>query len=122
MWRTGRSAGACRPGQRAAASRSTARPGATPQHARRQDQGGRRDHARHPERELIPAGRGRHGLVSRTVHPTVPPKVEYALTPVARELHESLRQQTDWAERNRLYIAEARAAYDTEHRPEPVDA
>ncbi|MFC7824920.1 winged helix-turn-helix transcriptional regulator [Streptomyces sp. NPDC057375] len=74
------------------------------------------------KRELIPAGRGRHGLVTRTVHPTVPPKVEYALTPAARELHESLQQLTDWAERNRLYIAEARAAYDTEHCPEPVDA
>ncbi|MFE2439747.1 hypothetical protein [Streptomyces sp. NPDC059409] len=48
--------------------------------------------------------------------------MEYALTPAARELHESPQQLTDWAERNRLYIAEARAAYDTEHCPEPVDA
>ncbi|MFG2319258.1 winged helix-turn-helix transcriptional regulator [Streptomyces tendae] len=64
----------------------------------------------------------RDGLVTRTVHPTVPPKVEYALTPVARELHASLRQLTDWAERNRLYVAEARAAYDIEHDPELTDA
>ncbi|MFE0416636.1 winged helix-turn-helix transcriptional regulator [Streptomyces tendae] len=64
----------------------------------------------------------RDGLVTRTVHPTVPPKVEYALTPVARELHASLQQLTDWAERNRLYVAEARAAYDIEHDPEPADA
>ncbi|MEF9907435.1 hypothetical protein [Streptomyces sp. P9-A2] len=27
-----------------------------------------------------------------------------------------------WAERNRFYIAESRAAYDTEHGPELVDA
>lgn len=63
----------------------------------------------------------RDGLVTRTVHPTVPPKVEYALTPVATELHETLQRLTDWAERNRVYIAESRAAYDTEHRPELVD-
>ncbi|MFI6548165.1 winged helix-turn-helix transcriptional regulator [Streptomyces prunicolor] len=63
----------------------------------------------------------RDGLVTRTVHPTVPPKVEYELTPVARELHETLLRLTDWAERNRHYIAESRAAYDTEHRPELTD-
>ncbi|MGP4007672.1 winged helix-turn-helix transcriptional regulator [Streptomyces sp. 4N124] len=64
----------------------------------------------------------RDGLVTRTVHPTVPPKVEYELTAVAHELHETLQQLTDWAERNRVYIAESRAAYDTEHRPELTDA
>ncbi|WP_210584705.1 helix-turn-helix domain-containing protein [Streptomyces sp. GESEQ-35] len=64
----------------------------------------------------------RDGLVTRTVHPTVPPKVEYELTPVARELHETLQRLTDWAERNRVYIAESRAVYDTEHRPELTDA
>ncbi|MCZ9347229.1 helix-turn-helix transcriptional regulator [Streptomyces sp. TRM76130] len=63
----------------------------------------------------------RDGLVTRTVHPTVPPKVEYALTSVARELHETLRQLTDWAERNRGHVAEARAAYDAEHCSEPLD-
>ena len=63
----------------------------------------------------------RDGLVTRTVHPTVPPKVEYELTPVARDLHETLQRLTDWAERNRVYIAEARAAYDEEHRPESAD-
>ena len=62
----------------------------------------------------------RDGLVTRTVHPTVPPKVEYELTPVARELHETLQRLTDWAERNRVYIAESRAAYDEERAPEPV--
>ena len=64
----------------------------------------------------------RDGLVTRTVHPTVPPKVEYELTPVAHELHETLQRLTDWAENNRVYIAEARAAYDVEHQPELLDA
>lgn len=62
----------------------------------------------------------RDGLVTRTVHPTVPLKVEYELTPVARELHETLQRLTDWAERNRVCIAESHASYDEEHAPEPV--
>ncbi|MFI0976810.1 winged helix-turn-helix transcriptional regulator [Streptomyces sp. NPDC021093] len=54
----------------------------------------------------------RDGMLTRTVHPTVPPKVEYELTPVARELHSSLIGLTTWAERHRVTVAEARAAYD----------
>jgi DNA-binding HxlR family transcriptional regulator len=57
----------------------------------------------------------RDGMLTRTVHPTVPPKVEYGLTPVARELHASLIGLTSWAERHRVTVAEARAAYDEEH-------
>ncbi|CAM5661121.1 HxlR family transcriptional regulator [Streptomyces spiroverticillatus] len=57
----------------------------------------------------------RDGMLTRTVHPTVPPKVEYELTPVARELHVSLLALTGWAERHRVTVAEARAAYDEEH-------
>lgn len=37
------------------------------------------------------------GLVSRTVHPTSPPRVEYALTGLGRSLHEPLRQLGEWA-------------------------
>ncbi|MFJ9668257.1 winged helix-turn-helix transcriptional regulator [Streptomyces sp. NPDC101219] len=55
----------------------------------------------------------RDGLLKRTVHPTVPPKVEYALTPMARELHAYLTGLVDWAERHRGAIARARAAYDS---------
>lgn len=55
----------------------------------------------------------RDGLLVRTVYPTVPPKVEYTATDMARELHASLSGLTDWAERHRADIAAARAAYDT---------
>ncbi|MFJ9927926.1 MULTISPECIES: winged helix-turn-helix transcriptional regulator [Streptomyces] len=55
----------------------------------------------------------RDGLLVRTVHPTVPPKVEYSLTPMARELHSCLSGLVDWAQRHRAAIADARAAYDT---------
>jgi DNA-binding HxlR family transcriptional regulator len=54
----------------------------------------------------------RDGLLVRTVYPTVPPKVEYTATDMARELHASLAGLIDWAERHRADIAGARAAYD----------
>jgi DNA-binding HxlR family transcriptional regulator len=57
----------------------------------------------------------RDGLLIRTVYPTVPPKVEYTATPMARELYDSLVTLTTWAERHRAEIAAARAAYDREH-------
>jgi DNA-binding HxlR family transcriptional regulator len=46
------------------------------------------------------------------VYPTVPPKVEYRLTPIARELGESFATLTAWAERHRHAIAASRAEYD----------
>ncbi len=55
----------------------------------------------------------RDGLLTRTVYPTAPPKVEYALTPMAVELDQFLRSLTDWAERHRAAIREARDGYDT---------
>ena len=42
----------------------------------------------------------RDGLLIRTVYPTVPPPVEYTLTDIARELHESLQGLTSWADRH----------------------
>jgi DNA-binding HxlR family transcriptional regulator len=56
----------------------------------------------------------RDGLLTRTVYPTVPPKVEYRATEMALELYESLVALTDWAERHRSAIAAARDAYDRE--------
>jgi DNA-binding HxlR family transcriptional regulator len=57
----------------------------------------------------------RDGLLLRTVYPTVPPKVEYTATDMARELHSSLAGLTAWAERHRTDIAAARTTYDTNH-------
>jgi DNA-binding HxlR family transcriptional regulator len=54
----------------------------------------------------------RDGLLIRTVYPTVPPRVEYTATGMARELRVTLAGLTDWAERHRADIATARAAYD----------
>ena len=58
----------------------------------------------------------RDGLLVRTVYPTVPPRVEYTATAMARELRVTLAGLTDWAERHRADIATARAAYDSGQR------
>jgi DNA-binding HxlR family transcriptional regulator len=59
----------------------------------------------------------RDGLLTRTVYPTVPPKVEYEVTPMGRELYEVLLPLTSWAERHRATIATARHEYDAAHAP-----
>lgn len=55
----------------------------------------------------------RDGLISRTVHPTAPPTVEYALTPLGMSLLQPLTQLIGWAHANEETIAEARSEYDT---------
>ncbi|MEJ3744489.1 helix-turn-helix domain-containing protein [Actinomycetes bacterium KLBMP 9797] len=54
----------------------------------------------------------RDGLVSRTVFPTVPPRVDYALTPLGRTLHQTIRALVTWTETHQGEIAAARTAYD----------
>ena len=54
----------------------------------------------------------RDGLVERTVHPSVPPRVDYALTPLGATLHETIRTLVTWTETNQNVIAAARSAYD----------
>jgi DNA-binding HxlR family transcriptional regulator len=54
----------------------------------------------------------RDGLVTRTVFPTVPPRVEYALTRLGRSLLEPVSELGSWARRNRTAIADARARFD----------
>ena len=54
----------------------------------------------------------RDGLVTRTVHPTVPPRVEYELTELGRSLRCPLVAVAEWARANRAAIAEARKIFD----------
>ncbi|MGN9837633.1 winged helix-turn-helix transcriptional regulator [Nonomuraea sp. H19] len=54
----------------------------------------------------------RDGLVSRTVHPVVPPRVDYALTPLGRTLHQTIKTLVTWTEEHQEEVAAARAAYD----------
>ncbi|WP_328817492.1 winged helix-turn-helix transcriptional regulator [Nonomuraea cypriaca] len=54
----------------------------------------------------------RDGLVTRTVHPVVPPRVDYALTPLGRTLHQTIKSLVTWTEEHQGEIARARADYD----------
>lgn len=61
-------------------------------------------------------GLEREGLVSRTVHPTVPPQVEYDLTPLGRSMAEPVMRLGDWAGANLDVIEANRARYDAADR------
>jgi len=51
------------------------------------------------------------GLISRTVHPTTPPRVDYALTELGRSLLRPLDALVDWADAHHDAIRAARKAY-----------
>ncbi len=54
----------------------------------------------------------RDGLLTRTVHPTVPPSVEYELTDLGRSLRAPVQQLGEWALRNQAAMADARRRFD----------
>ncbi|MFD9738229.1 winged helix-turn-helix transcriptional regulator [Umezawaea sp. NPDC059074] len=58
----------------------------------------------------------RDGLATRTVHPTVPPSVEYALTDAGHSLHEVLAQLVRWTESHVDGIQRSQETYDTAAR------
>lgn len=57
----------------------------------------------------------RDGLVRRTVFPTIPPQVEYALTPLGAEMTHLVKALADWSLEHRDAIAAARGAWDEAH-------
>jgi DNA-binding HxlR family transcriptional regulator len=54
----------------------------------------------------------RDGLVTRTVHASVPPRVDYELTGLGRTLLVPLAALTDWADTHRGDIQAARDRHD----------
>jgi len=52
------------------------------------------------------------GLVLRTVHPSVPPRVDYRLTDLGRSLLVPVATLVAWANANRPRIHAARSAYE----------
>ena len=57
-------------------------------------------------------GLERDGLVTRTVFPTVPPRVDYALTALGRSLGGPVGALAAWAQRHHGEIEVARRRYD----------
>jgi DNA-binding HxlR family transcriptional regulator len=55
----------------------------------------------------------RDGLVTRTSYPEVPPRVEYALSPLGESLLEPIRGLARWAYGHRDEFASNRDRYDT---------
>ena len=60
-------------------------------------------------------GLERDGLVTRTVYPTIPPRVEYELTPLGRTLRAPLGAIAEWARANRPMIERAQTLFDAAH-------
>lgn len=65
-------------------------------------------------------GLERDGLVTRTVYPVVPPRVDYTLTPMGRTLMDAIQPLMEWSVAHRDDIGAARASYDA--RPIPTFA
>lgn len=62
-------------------------------------------------------GLERDGYVTRTVTPSIPPRVDYALTALGTELLGPIRELEAFARRNQQTIAAARTAFDGHDRP-----
>lgn len=56
-------------------------------------------------------GLERDGLVTRTMYPTIPPRVDYALTDLGLKLVVPLRALYDWAQEHRPAMLAARDAF-----------
>ena len=57
-------------------------------------------------------GLERDGILTRTVHAAVPPRVDYQLTPLGETLRETIGQLVSWADAHIAEIQDAQAAYD----------
>lgn len=54
----------------------------------------------------------RDGFVIRTVFPTIPPKVEYELTDLGRDLFKPVSGLIEWSRANRARVEESRRRYE----------
>lgn len=60
----------------------------------------------------------RDGFLTRTITPTMPPRVDYTLTALGREVMDPLDGLARWALDNRGRVVAARAAYDADRQPD----
>ena len=64
-------------------------------------------------------GLERDGLITRTVFPEIPPRVEYELTRLGKTLLEPIQGLAEWAARNRTSIQDAREKFNKKPKPKP---
>jgi DNA-binding HxlR family transcriptional regulator len=64
-------------------------------------------------------GLERDGILTRTVHAAVPPRVDYQLTPLGATLLQTIGQLVAWADAHLPEIEAARAGYDARSCPPP---
>jgi DNA-binding HxlR family transcriptional regulator len=62
-------------------------------------------------------GLERDGLVTRTVFPTIPPRVDYELTDLGRGLWKPVEALGAWAHQHQPEIQSARARFDGRNEP-----
>ncbi|MGA5305553.1 winged helix-turn-helix transcriptional regulator [Nucisporomicrobium flavum] len=67
-------------------------------------------------------GLERDGLVTRTVHPVVPPRVDYALTTLGQSLLGLVNALKEWAETHIGDVIDAREAYDARATSQSIAA
>ena len=63
-------------------------------------------------------GLERDGIVTRTIHPVIPPRVDYALTPMGLTLLDAIGALVSWADTHLPEISAAQAVYDARRRPD----
>lgn len=63
----------------------------------------------------------RDGLVTRTIYPEIPPRVEYGLTELGRTLKKPIDSLWAWSEVHGEAVGEARATYDARHVPDRTE-
>ena len=56
------------------------------------------------------------GLVTRTMYPTIPPRVDYELTPLGRKLVSPLQALYEWAVQHRPQMLAARQKFESKQR------
>jgi DNA-binding HxlR family transcriptional regulator len=67
-------------------------------------------------------GLERDGLVTRTIYPTIPPRVDYALTPLGQTLLVPVQVLAAWAQEHRPEIQRARDEFDQQSAREKSTA
>ena len=65
-------------------------------------------------------GLERDGLLTRTMYPTIPPRVDYELTDMGKTLLHPVMALVNWANDNQVAIAEAQTRFDDKPEPDQV--